>query len=65
MAETLDLKTTLSKLPTAPSKDIQRAVKDYLRDHSSSIPILVALDDDVSSDLSRYNTATAHFVTFN
>jgi uncharacterized protein YgbK (DUF1537 family) len=43
---TLDLKTTISELPQAPSKDLRQSVEKYLKDSSSRVPILVALDDD-------------------
>ena len=48
MAElpTLDLASTLSNLPPAPSRDIQESVQSILQDAEARVPILVALDDD-------------------
>ncbi|KAI0008345.1 hypothetical protein F4779DRAFT_628519 [Xylariaceae sp. FL0662B] len=42
----LSLKSTFAVLPPAPPVDLRGQVQNILRDTSSKIPILVALDDD-------------------
>ncbi|KAI0145463.1 hypothetical protein GGR57DRAFT_299175 [Xylariaceae sp. FL1272] len=42
----LDLKSTLASLPPVPRGDWRRQVQAQLQDTKSTIPILVALDDD-------------------
>ena len=43
---TISLKETISKLPPVPEGDFRKSVESLLKDQSSNIPILVALDDD-------------------
>ncbi|TPX15799.1 uncharacterized protein E0L32_000133 [Thyridium curvatum] len=42
----LDVATTLARLPHNSTKNAQAQVQEILRDTSSKVPILVALDDD-------------------
>lgn len=42
----LELKPTLARLPPPPPADLRSQVQELLRDPSSKVPILVALDDD-------------------
>ncbi|ORY61481.1 uncharacterized protein BCR38DRAFT_487239 [Pseudomassariella vexata] len=44
--EELELKSTLARLPPAPSSNLREQVQTLLHDPTTKVPILVALDDD-------------------
>ncbi|EON97665.1 putative uncharacterized oxidoreductase ygbj protein [Phaeoacremonium minimum UCRPA7] len=53
--EVLDLGTTISSLPKAPSSNLRSEVRTLLQSPNSGIPILVALDDDPTGTQTCHN----------
>lgn len=54
---TLELGPTLASLPPAPPSDLRRQTRDLLRDPTSQIPVLVALDDDPTGTQTCHDVA--------
>ena len=52
---TIDLNSTISGLPPVPKSDLRKSIESVLRDASSHIPILVALDDDPTGTQTCHN----------